>query len=270
MRNVNELERAWMRYKFRSYLPKAAGALVVLTFLVIGTVYIFSEDEYPEQTAATASKNTSKTEIKQLDTAVSTLPVTPVKTSKAPVPPSPATHAESPVQLTPSLGFIASMDQAPASETKNITSAPVEPPPSASKVFEALVPKPKETSKILSPDPIVSVPEETSKISIDIHQDEEDIKEVIARFKVNKKPALSLFIAKRYYAIGRYRESYNYALITNDIDSDIEESWLIAAKSLVKMNEKEKAVNLLTQFIDRTFSVRAKMLLGQINNGTLE
>ena len=66
-----------------------------------------------------------------------------------------------------------------------------------------------------------------------------------------------------------YTKAYNYALITNGLNSNIEESWLIAAKSLSKLNQKDKAIALLTQFIDDTKSIDAIMLLEQIKDGTL-
>ncbi len=270
MRNVNELERAWMRYKLRSYLPKALGTLFIFLIVIAGTVYIVSKDQDLKTISETLPSYTQVENTKHLDTTAPVTKITPVKRSEVSRVTASVTPLESPVQLSPSLGFIASMDQTPEFDNQKVTSIPDQPAPLPPKTANVSQPQSEVALSVPKAIPEMTTPEETSKISINTHQDEEDIKEVIERFKVNKKPALSLFVAKRYYTIGRYRESYNYALITNDIDSGIEESWLIAAKSLVKLNEKDKALNLLTQFIDRTFSVRAKMLLDQINNGTLE
>lgn len=63
---------------------------------------------------------------------------------------------------------------------------------------------------------------------------------MIKRFNTNHNPALSLFVAKQYYQIGDYEQAYNYALITNDINNNIEESWIIFAKSLVQLGKKSK------------------------------
>jgi len=94
-----------------------------------------------------------------------------------------------------------------------------------------------------------------------------DIKEVLSRFKNNNNPALSLFVAKKYYEIGDYKQAYNYALITNKINNDIEESWIIFAKSLVKLGEKDKAINTLKEYIHYSHSSNAQILLDEIQRG---
>ncbi|WP_345970860.1 hypothetical protein WCX72_03220 [Sulfurimonas sp. HSL1-6] len=100
--------------------------------------------------------------------------------------------------------------------------------------------------------------------------DMKDIQDVIARFKKSKNPILSLFVAKRYYNIGNYQQAYNYALITNELDSTIEDSWLIFAKSLYKMDQKEMAIKTLKSYIQESSSVKAKITLDQMEKGTME
>ena len=100
--------------------------------------------------------------------------------------------------------------------------------------------------------------------------DMKDIQDVIKRFKKNKNPALSLFVAKRYYRIGSYQEAYNYALMTNELDSNIEDSWLIFAKSLYKLDQKEMAIKTLKTYYDDSGSVKAKITLDQMKKGTLK
>ena len=99
--------------------------------------------------------------------------------------------------------------------------------------------------------------------------DMDDIQDVVARFKKNKNPALSLFIAKSYYRIGNYKMAYNYALITNELDSHIEDSWVIFSKSLYKMGQKSMAVKTLNAYIKESGSVKAKIALDQMEKGTL-
>lgn len=94
-----------------------------------------------------------------------------------------------------------------------------------------------------------------------------DILEVVKRFNKNNNPALSLFIAKKYYELGNYSKSYDYALVTNDINSEIESSWILFAKSLVKLNKKEKAIIVLTRYIEHSNSNKAMLLLNDIKMG---
>ncbi len=106
------------------------------------------------------------------------------------------------------------------------------------------------------------------KIKIEIKKTtEKEIEDIIKRFKKTNNPVLSLFIAKKYYELGNYHKSYNYALITNQIDSTIEDSWIIFAKSLVKLGQKERAVKTLEAYIKTSSSNKAKILLDNIKLG---
>ncbi|WP_345986184.1 hypothetical protein WCX49_03450 [Sulfurimonas sp. HSL-1656] len=112
--------------------------------------------------------------------------------------------------------------------------------------------------------------EDSGGMTILRDDDMKDIQDVIARFKKSKNPVLSLFVAKRYYNIGNYQQAYNYALITNELDSTIEDSWLIFAKSLYKMDQKEMAIKTLKSYIQESSSVKAKLALDQMEKGALE
>jgi len=109
--------------------------------------------------------------------------------------------------------------------------------------------------------------EKSKKINISRKNTQNDIAEVIKRFKKNSSPALSLFIAKKYYEIGDYHNAYNYALTTNEINRDIESSWIIFCKSLVKLGKKEMAIKTLQEYTKETESDAAKILLDEITSG---
>ena len=91
---------------------------------------------------------------------------------------------------------------------------------------------------------------------------------VLQDCKNNNNPALSLFAAKKYYELGVYDQAYNYALITNNINSDIDDSWIIFAKSLVKLDKKDKALKVLSKYINQSHSAEAKILFDDILSGT--
>lgn len=103
-----------------------------------------------------------------------------------------------------------------------------------------------------------------SSLNIKRRNDNSDIQHVINRFQVNNNPALSLFIAKKYYQLGEYEKAYNYALITNNLNNDIEDSWIIFAKSLVKLKKRDMAVETLKKYVDYSHSSQAKVLLDEI------
>ncbi|WP_262823921.1 CDC27 family protein [Sulfurimonas gotlandica] len=133
-------------------------------------------------------------------------------------------------------------------------------------------PKNKSTQKVIAPKEKleqieVKAIEKKNVVHIERQNTQEDISHVIKRFKKNNNPALSLFVAKKYYEIEEYHKSYNYALITNEINDNIEASWIIFSKSLVKLNEKDEAIKTLKKYIEHSHSSQAKILLDEITSG---
>jgi len=79
----------------------------------------------------------------------------------------------------------------------------------------------------------------------------------------------ALKVAKLYYNNGQYLESEKWALVTNNINSSVEEGWFIFAKSKVMMGDREEAEEVLGVYIDKTGSSSAKKLLIEIEKGKL-
>jgi len=94
-----------------------------------------------------------------------------------------------------------------------------------------------------------------------------ELASVIKRFKRNKKPALGLFIANKYYVSGNYKSSYKYAKATYKINPNIEDAVLLYAKSLAKLGHKDKAIAKLKPYIKKSGSIEAKALLNNLNKG---
>jgi len=94
-------------------------------------------------------------------------------------------------------------------------------------------------------------------------------KDVAKRFTQSHDTDDSLFLAKGYYRKGNYKKAEYWALQTNKVNDTIEESWLIFAKSKVKLGRKNEAIKILTAYIKKSNSVQAKNLLYKIKKGTL-
>ncbi|HIP55234.1 MAG TPA: hypothetical protein EYH11_07155 [Sulfurimonas autotrophica] len=112
--------------------------------------------------------------------------------------------------------------------------------------------------------------EQRVAITIERGETKNDVFEVVKRFRKSGDPALSLFVAKKYYELGDYKQAYNYALITNQINPDIEESWIIFAKTLVKLHKKNKAIYTLEEYIKVSHSSNAEILLHEIKSGKFQ
>jgi len=94
-------------------------------------------------------------------------------------------------------------------------------------------------------------------------------KEVAARFRETQDTDDSLFLARTYYDVGQYKKAEYWALQTNNVDSTIEESILIFAKSKAKLGHKNEAIRILSKYIKGSDSTEAKILLRTIKKGKL-
>lgn len=92
-------------------------------------------------------------------------------------------------------------------------------------------------------------------------------KDVENRFKRSHDIDDSLFLARSYYKKREYKKSKYWALQTNKVNPNIEESMLIFVKSKMKLGQKNEARNILTKYIKKSNSQEAKKLLYRIENG---
>ncbi len=104
-------------------------------------------------------------------------------------------------------------------------------------------------------------------------QSEEEIaeKEKVAQmeedFKETQDTKDSLYLARYFYKKGDYKKAESWAVQTNNIDGDIEESWLIFAKARAKQGFRTDAIKVLQSYYDETKSEKAKELLRKLRLG---
>lgn len=286
MINTRELEQQWIKYKTKRLL-KPLLTLSLFFIAIIGATLFYNEldiqtvetnqststptEKYVSNINPTVAqpKITTTPKVAHTQTALTTTnPVIAPSVLNEPI--EPTIHAkestkEEKIVLTPSLNFLDSihLPLEPVHDNTQHTT-----PPTYTQ-YERNRPVYQPTSQAVSP----STPKENNppmEISISKRDEHRDLQDVIKRFKSNSSPALSLFIARQYYKNRNYQDAYNYALITNDLDSEIEESWIIFAKSLVKLQQKEMALRALDSYIKHTDSVEAKILRDNINKGTFK
>lgn len=260
MLSIEELERRWLIYRIKSYIPHAV--IVVSLIVISAAIYlVMNSDESPVNTKAqkpkqqtiaaedskeksiSSPKNVSKDEGKKESGSINTPKEKKAEPSK--------------VVITPSLNFMQEIEK----ETKQKALRKVQPK-------KRVAPKKVQTKAVTKP----VVEQEKKRVVINIGKEDtqKEIQDVIKRFKKTNSPVLSLFVAKKYYEAGNYTMAYNYALITNGIDNEIETSWLIFAKSLVKLNQKDKAIKTLREYINHSHSSRAQTLLDEIISGKMK
>jgi tetratricopeptide (TPR) repeat protein len=275
MINVVDLEDRWVKFKIKSYIPYVVIISSVIIISILALIFLkdnntqtdvkLAENQNPKEVAQDLP-SISNTKIQQ---DINNVQQNQYKVSNVQQPaPAPTTIAmakqtNTKMVLKPSLSFMKEMQSntLPYYENKqDIPNKSVEAP-----VEDRNTIKLDEIRKIQTEPETLEV--EKNTIVIDRQNSSDDIQHVIKRFKVNNSPALSLFIAKKYYEMGDYHKSYNYALITNEINKNIEASWIVFAKSLVKLNEKEMAIKTLKTYYQHSSSNKAKILLDEIISG---
>lgn len=246
MHNIHELEKRWRNYKIKKYLPHV-GAIVTTILLII---YVF--------------KTIDITEIKEEQNSIKEKKIEKIVTQEK-EPKKEFVQAKKKIDssddkaliLNPSLDFMKNL------QTNSIATYE----PKVEKTQTQNIKSINKEKKSEEKDKVLEIKEKIPTLTL-IKQDTiDDINLVIKRFKKSNNPALSLFIAKKYYKLKKYHKAYNYALITNAIDKDIDESWILFSKSLIKLGKKDMAINTLTKYIEQSDSINAKVLLDNIKSG---
>jgi tetratricopeptide (TPR) repeat protein len=276
MLNIHELEKRWLQYKIKSYAPYVA--LFLSLILIASAINFFFFTNAQQKTKTSKHKVVLAKKQEQLQEQNITLPKQtslqnePIQQNKKVQKQEQTTLLAQPPYkmpertLQPDMGFLEKFQHKNPQYHKEIKQAPPK------KVIEkqkkrttiAAVPVVEEEEMNLEPQ------KEKIKITIQRRESQNDIKEVIKRFQKNNNPALSLFVAKKYYELGDYKQAYNYALVTNKINNDIEDSWLIFAKSLVKLGKKGQAIKTLQKYITYSHSSNAQVLLDEIQRGKFQ
>lgn len=114
--------------------------------------------------------------------------------------------------------------------------------------------------------PVSVAPKTKKKVVIDIKKvpvDKSVLENVVERFKKEKDPYDSLFLASTYYSNGEYAKAHDWAVETNKI-ANINESWMVLAKAKYKLGKKEEALKLLRSFLKTQDSKEAEVLIEKI------
>lgn len=258
MLNVHDLEKRWKSYKIKSFFPYFI--IVVSLFITIPIIYIF-------YTSNNANVPLHKSKIQKKN-----LP--PITISKEKTKPIPGIKNITKVPLNeeiqtlqPSMNFMQNIQHASA-EPQYLKQQDSKKRSTVKKIRKKVKPKIiQDLVQDIVPEVTPVKKEPKVVITIERKETQNDIFEIIKRFKNNNNPALSLFVAKKYYELGNYGQSYNYALITNQINSNIEASWIVFAKSLVKLHKRDKAIHTLKEYIKVSHSSNAEILLHEITSG---
>jgi len=256
MLNIIDLEKRWFRYKIKSFMPYG---ILIVSFIILSIVgFIFLQNTPKTSVIAVEKKLKKKTKNDVIVEKKNSLKKhqTPVQVKDSTI-----------VKLEPSLGFMKNIQNSSHLYYENDTEKKIIKIKSKQR---QLPPKNKKIEELVLPLKI-KIPKQAIQVRQEIHikrkNTQGDINNIIKRFKKNSNPALSLFVAREAYKMGNYNQAYNYALITNNLNNNIDASWIIFAKSLVKLGKKKRAVKTLKEYIKYSNSSNAQILLNAILSG---
>ncbi len=299
MLDIRHLEQQWLRYKLKKYIPFMVTLVAVVLILTLALLFFFKQPAISQHTTASQTP-ASSTAVPQKHLHVAETPTTQhhetpdinavekaTGTVQAPRGNTASSRPYQPKKLEPSYDFLNKISY--EAETKiELPPKPKQPsqpkpkpkpkpqrqqlntniaPAAEEKIDTILQPTPTTAPKAVASTPSPSIPK---GIKISRIKSQGEIQDIIHRFKANKSPVLGLYLARYYYKMQQYEKAYNYALSTNNIDPNIEESWLIFASSLMKLSKKAQAVKTLKAYIKNSGSLNAKSLLDTIQNGAFQ
>jgi len=86
------------------------------------------------------------------------------------------------------------------------------------------------------------------------------------RFYKTNNPKYALQIAQRFYDTKQYKKALKWSLIANEIDEQNPKSWLMFAKTKVKMGKRQDAVNVLQAYLKTYTSEEIRRYLHKIKS----
>lgn len=268
MYDIPELEKKWRKYK-RKKIQKPIIITSALAALIVGIgiasiTYLNSNKSAKDNKIAS---NDKKTVVPQANATKTNQ--TKVKTKanensdKAIIITKVDNNSNSLVNIKPTSSSNANADDTQSANSIDISKAEIVKPNVPDDEIRVIGFDKKEKNKIKKKYEDILIPNK-SKQDMQLR---EKIAELEERFKSYQDPKDSLKLAKLYYKHGNYKKAESWAVSTNNIDGDIEESWLIFAKARAKQGFRKDAIKVLQSYYDETNSAKAKNLLVKIRFG---
>ena len=95
-------------------------------------------------------------------------------------------------------------------------------------------------------------------------QDGNSLSFIKKKFYATNNALFSIKLAEKFYESKKYQQALKWSLITNEIDSKSEQSWLMFAKIKNQMGKKQDAINALNEYLKHEQSSKAETLLKEI------
>ncbi len=84
------------------------------------------------------------------------------------------------------------------------------------------------------------------------------------KFYATNNISFSLLLSEKFLEKRAYKKALKWALISNEIDANNAQSWILFAKAKVKLGKKNDAINALNAYLKNNNSLQVKKILDDI------
>jgi tetratricopeptide (TPR) repeat protein len=103
----------------------------------------------------------------------------------------------------------------------------------------------------------------TDKVYFSAVNEDKSLDEWVQKYNKKKSYAVAIYISKQYYAEKDFKHAGIWAKRANQLDRNKEEAWLLYAKSVYALGDKEKAKKILNVFLRYKDSAKTELLLSE-------
>ncbi len=253
MINTKELEKRWYKYKAKTFTFFLLILMIVilLPYLIY---YIYSNMDTLSGSPSTQSPKENRVIEKSI---VAPPKIPSPKVEKEQKREEPLVTKE--VLLSPTIPILDMEDE---KETKRVVKAKKNVTKHKKKLIKA-----KKSASLSAKEMAVLSGKDlrNQKKKINFSHNGSDYKEVMKKkFEENRNPREALLLAKVYYKENNYLQAEEWALRANKLDKNLDESWLLFAKSKAKLGKRKEALNILSSYYKKSKSDQARELISKI------
>ncbi|MBE0498750.1 MAG: tetratricopeptide repeat protein [Campylobacterales bacterium] len=106
----------------------------------------------------------------------------------------------------------------------------------------------------------------TDKVYFSAVNEDKSLDEWVQKYDKKKSYAIAIYISRQYYFNEDFKNAGIWAKKANQLDRNKEDAWLLYAKSVFALGDKEKAKKILNVFLQYKDSAKAEMLLSEWEN----
>jgi len=262
MINTKELEKRWLKYKTKSYLL-LLFIITIVVLLIYGGYYILYKLDLNIDREKNIKPTADVKMVKDKNVTVTSLASFPTPIKKD----IEVKSDDNIVSLSPIIPIVDIDSETAKSKTvKKVT-------PKRKRVKKRLVKAKK--SNYLTPDELKEIENKVTNLKdkkkkINFKTSSSNYIEIMKeKFHKNRNPREAILIAKAYYRAGDYKKSEEWALKANNLNNNLEESWLLFAKSKNALGKQEEALKILIAYYNKTKSPKVKLLIEKISSKSI-